>query len=1058
MKKMLRDTENEMGTKTKRAVSLLLVMVMIVTTLPVSVLHTNAADTSNLPVLGFVDEYSAKSSTAIKTLNNFINASGNSAKYATLLKRTGGYAALIGGSVDAIRGAIASYDSDDKWYENIWNIGSGAIAGFLGLNASDTTTPAIQYNLEEMKSIILDMDADIQAIKTEIDNLEEVIQTNFHELSGKISDKIEETEYKQFLNEFTQVNNRNAFSYYAFFKPDLNQFYVDLLKALEGGNEDNIKQAYDNLYLVAKQTDQLYYYISGESRILSDKQSIQDILYDYSVKAEEENFELTCVEFAEDVNSTFFFSQYCLSLCYNYQLLYAQMNDKSYDSYYYVQQKDTSIESIQYASISTKITEMLQKQEIVTKHMAQYMCKVLRLNGEFDYSSRGIRFGTIPYSEISDSIIFGSTAYQSTDGSTVYYRVNNKLQNGDVIRICEMPDEYMSMFNPKAFSISVSNGNAKLLPDGSVQVVGSSGTFEIIYSYDGAECYRSTFSIVKNYSGGMGIEKAPYLISTPSDFNKVRYSSEKCYYLLINDINFNGASLPLLWIDNIFNGVFDGGCHKIYNYQISGFQLTSLTFCNALFPQISTGGVVKNLMIGSTDCANFDGYSVKYNTYQGYSGNSISVYSGILAGKTYGSIVNCQIQNARLVTKIFFSGGSSRFSIQASTGAFAASNYGTIQNCQIERCNLDCQYRSNYGDCYSYLGGIAGDNAKTIDNCFSIDSTLYNVTESPSQYVAYNSVAYTGFIVGRGNASSVYYNGMRYNMNAGGLGGGHKIIGTMGSALPGTANASRGWMSREDGRVVLDFELEKNLLLRSVPHKTVYFYGEPLNLCGLELRTKTIANLGAHSEQSAYGYTVSGYDPTVIGKQTVTVTCGDKSVTFEVEVVCQHVWSGGTVTIEPTETQDGAMTYTCSDCHETKIQVIPSGSIVKPLTVNTNLDCDYEIKGNVVTVTYAESCKVGYLSDGKYIAINAVANSDGSYSFTAPDGVSEVLLVLCGDANLDGRVTAADIARINASKLGKTAITSDAIFAGDVDRNSAANDSDIDTIKNAVLRISELNW
>jgi hypothetical protein len=295
-------------------------------------------------------------------------------------------------------------------------------------------------------------------------------------------------------------------------------------------------------------------------------------------------------------------------------------------------------------------------------------------------------------------------------------------------------------------------------------------------------------------------------------------------------------------------------------------------------------------------------------------------------------------------------------------------------------------------------------------------------------------------------------------MNAVGLGGGHKIIGNMGSVLPRTANASKGWVSREDGRVVLDFELEKNLLLMSVPHKTVYFYGEPLNLCGLELRTKTIASLGTHSEQSAYGYTVSGYDPTVIGKQTVTVTCGDKSVTFEVEVICQHVWSGGTVTLEPTETQDGVMTYTCSDCHETKIQVIPSGSIVKPLTVNTNLDCDYEIAGKVVTVTYAESCKVGYLLDGKYIALDAVPNADGSYSFTAPDGVSEVLLVLNGDANLDGRVTAADIARINASKLGKTTLGADAIFAGDVDRNSALNDSDIDTIKNAVLRRSELNW
>ena len=128
------------------------------------------------------------------------------------------------------------------------------------------------------------------------------------------------------------------------------------------------------------------------------------------------------------------------------------------------------------------------------------------------------------------------------------------------------------------------------------------------------------------------------------------------------------------------------------------------------------------------------------------------------------------------------------------------------------------------------------------------------------------------------------------------------------------------------------------------------------------------------------------------------------------------------------------------------------------LSVETYLDCEYAVSGRVVTVSSDAACKVGYKSGVRYIALDALPNADGSYSFTAPDGVSEVLLVLKGDANLDGRVTAADIARINASKLGKTAITSDAIFAGDVDRNSAVNDSDIDTIKNAVLRISPLEW
>lgn len=131
----------------------------------------------------------------------------------------------------------------------------------------------------------------------------------------------------------------------------------------------------------------------------------------------------------------------------------------------------------------------------------------------------------------------------------------------------------------------------------------------------------------------------------------------------------------------------------------------------------------------------------------------------------------------------------------------------------------------------------------------------------------------------------------------------------------------------------------------------------------------------------------------------------------------------------------------------------------KGLAVRSTADSiSYSVSGQVVTVSCDVACKAGYLKDGAYVAIAAVEGSDGSYSFTAPEGVTEVLLTVKGDANLDGRVTAADIARINAHKLGKTIIGSDEFFAGDVTGDGAITDADIDALKEDVLRASPLAW
>ena len=85
-----------------------------------------------------------------------------------------------------------------------------------------------------------------------------------------------------------------------------------------------------------------------------------------------------------------------------------------------------------------------------------------------------------------------------------------------------------------------------------------------------------------------------------------------------------------------------------------------------------------------------------------------------------------------------------------------------------------------------------------------------------------------------------------------------------------------------------------------------------------------------------------------------------------------------------------------------------------------SLASSYSVNGQTVTVTYDKPCKVGYLgSDGKYVAISAVA-SGSSYAFTAPDGVTEVVLVIKGDVDKNDSVGSSDKSVLARSLLPST--------------------------------------
>lgn len=116
----------------------------------------------------------------------------------------------------------------------------------------------------------------------------------------------------------------------------------------------------------------------------------------------------------------------------------------------------------------------------------------------------------------------------------------------------------------------------------------------------------------------------------------------------------------------------------------------------------------------------------------------------------------------------------------------------------------------------------------------------------------------------------------------------------------------------------------------------------------------------------------------------------------------------------------------------------------------------YSVNGQTVTVTYDKPCKVGYLgSDGKYVAISAVA-SGSSYAFTAPDGVTEVVLVIKGDVDKNDSVGSSDKSVLARSLLPSThkfykelgVVES---FALDLDDNGVIGSSDKSLLARSML-------
>lgn len=95
--------------------------------------------------------------------------------------------------------------------------------------------------------------------------------------------------------------------------------------------------------------------------------------------------------------------------------------------------------------------------------------------------------------------------------------------------------------------------------------------------------------------------------------------------------------------------------------------------------------------------------------------------------------------------------------------------------------------------------------------------------------------------------------------------------------------ASNEGVTEEEGDVdvpIVQTKTIRSISIKTKPTKLIYLRGEPLDLTGLVVR----ATYSDNTKGYVSDYQVSGYDPSKLGEQTISVTLSGKTASFKVTV------------------------------------------------------------------------------------------------------------------------------------------------------------------------------
>ena len=114
----------------------------------------------------------------------------------------------------------------------------------------------------------------------------------------------------------------------------------------------------------------------------------------------------------------------------------------------------------------------------------------------------------------------------------------------------------------------------------------------------------------------------------------------------------------------------------------------------------------------------------------------------------------------------------------------------------------------------------------------------------------------------------------------------------------------------------------------------------------------------ATAHEHSYDAVVTAPTCTAKGYTTHTCACGDSYVDTYVDAL-GHAWDNGKVTKQPTETETGTKTFTCTRCGETKTETIPATGVMDVTKMFTDVSHSWADDGIQYCVTHQLMSGIG---------------------------------------------------------------------------------------------------
>ena len=141
----------------------------------------------------------------------------------------------------------------------------------------------------------------------------------------------------------------------------------------------------------------------------------------------------------------------------------------------------------------------------------------------------------------------------------------------------------------------------------------------------------------------------------------------------------------------------------------------------------------------------------------------------------------------------------------------------------------------------------------------------------------------------------------------------------------------------------------------------------------------------------------------------------------------------------------------------TGIRAEASAVVVNPIGGDNAPTC--RVDGQTLTVTCDRACVAAYKdADGNYVRLTPTANADGSYSYTLPEGVSEVTVAVRGDLDGDGKLTAKEARRVMTAVTRADSLNTLQMLCADLNGDGKISAMEARQILSAVTNSAAVKW